>query len=32
MDFDDLITVMPPPPNRLGIADGEHEHRFYEAP
>ena len=30
MDFDDLITALPPPPNRLGKTDGEHEHRFYE--
>jgi hypothetical protein len=30
MDFDDLITALPPPQNRLGKADGKHEHRFYE--
>jgi hypothetical protein len=30
MDFDDLITALAPPPNRLGMADGEHEHHLYE--
>src|SRR6185312_11872083 len=30
MDFDDLIKALPPPPNRLGKADGAHEHHFYE--
>ncbi len=30
MDFDDLITELAPPPNRVGKADGEHEHHFYE--
>ena len=28
--LDDLITLLPPPPNRLRKADGEHEHHFYE--
>jgi hypothetical protein len=30
MDFDDLITERPPPPNRRGKADHENEHHFYE--
>ena len=30
MDFDDLVTALAPPPNRLGKADGEHERHFYE--
>lgn len=30
MDFDDLITALSPPLNRLGKVDGEHEHHFYE--
>jgi hypothetical protein len=30
MDFDDLITELPPPPNRVGKADHDHEHHFYE--
>ena len=30
MDFDDLVTALAPPPNRLGKADGEHEHHLYE--
>lgn len=30
MDFDDLITALPPPPNRVGKADGAHEHHLYE--
>jgi hypothetical protein len=30
MDFDDLITALAPPPNRLGMADGKHEHHLYE--
>jgi hypothetical protein len=28
--FDDLVTILPPPPNRLGKADDEHEHHLYE--
>jgi hypothetical protein len=30
MDFDDLVTALAPPPNRLGKSDGEHEHHLYE--
>ena len=30
MDFDDLVTALSPPPNRVGKADGDHEHHFYE--
>jgi len=30
MDFDDLVTTRAPPPNRVGTADGEHEHHLYE--
>jgi hypothetical protein len=30
MDFDDLVTALAPPPNRLGMADAEHEHHLYE--
>jgi hypothetical protein len=30
MDFDDLVTALAPPPNRLGKTDGEHEHHLYE--
>jgi hypothetical protein len=30
MDFDDLVTALAPPPNRLGMADGEYEHHLYE--
>jgi len=30
MDFDDLITTLPPPPNRRGKADHEYEHHFPE--
>lgn len=30
MDFDDLVTALAPPPNRVGKADGEHEHHLYE--
>jgi hypothetical protein len=30
MDFDDLITMIAPPPNRAGKSDGEHEHHFSE--
>lgn len=30
MDFNDLVTTLAPPPNRLGKADGEYEHHLYE--
>jgi hypothetical protein len=30
VDFDDLVTALAPPPNRVGKADGEHEHHLYE--
>jgi len=30
LDFDDLVTALAPPPNRVGKADGEHEHHLYE--
>lgn len=30
MDFDDLVTGLGPPPNRIGKSDGEHEHHLYE--
>ena len=30
VDFDDLVVILAPPPNRLGKADGEHEHHLYE--
>jgi hypothetical protein len=30
MNFDDLVTALAPPPNRLGKADSEHEHHLYE--
>jgi hypothetical protein len=30
MNFDDLVTALAPPPNRLGKADGENEHHLYE--
>lgn len=30
MSFDDLITLRPPPPDRIGKVEGEHEHHFYE--
>lgn len=30
MDFEDLVTVLAPPPNRIGKADGDHEHHLYE--
>lgn len=30
MDFDDLVTALSPPPNRLRKLDGEHEHHLYE--
>jgi hypothetical protein len=30
MDFDDLITELAPPPNRLGRCDGERERHLHE--
>ena len=30
MDFEDLVTALAPPPNRIGKADGDHEHHLYE--
>ena len=30
MNFDDLITLRLPPPNRIGKQEGEYEHHFYE--
>lgn len=30
MGFEDLVTARMPPPNRLGMADCEHEHHLYE--
>ena len=30
MDFEDLSTALAPPPNRVGKADGAHEHHLYE--
>ena len=30
MDFEDLVTALAPPPNRVGKADGGHEHHLYE--
>ncbi|WP_366657441.1 hypothetical protein [Fodinicurvata sp. EGI_FJ10296] len=30
MDFEDLVTALSPPTNRLGKSDGEHEHHLYE--
>lgn len=30
MDFEDLVTALSPPPNRIGKSDGEHEHHLYE--
>ena len=30
MDFEDLVTVLSPPPNRIGKSDGAHEHHLYE--
>lgn len=30
MDFEDLITGLKPPPNRIGRSDGEHECRLHE--
>lgn len=30
MDFEDLVTALAPPPNRIGKSVGEHEHHLYE--
>lgn len=30
MNFDDLVTALAPPPNRVGKHDGEHEEHLYE--
>ena len=30
MDFEDLVTALAPPPNRIGKADGDHEHHLYK--
>ena len=30
MDFEDLVTAVLPPPNRVGKVDGTHEHHLYE--
>jgi len=30
LDFEDLVTALAPPPNRVGRADGPHEHHLYE--
>ncbi len=30
MHFDDLVKELAPPPNRMRMADGEHEHHLYE--
>lgn len=30
MDFEDLVTALEPPPNRVGKSDGPHEHHLYE--
>jgi hypothetical protein len=30
MDFEDLVTALAPPTNRIGKSDGEHEHHLYE--
>lgn len=30
MDFEDLVTALSPPPNRIGKSDGEYEHHLYE--
>lgn len=31
MDFEALVTALAPPPNRVGRADGPHEHHLYHA-
>ena len=30
MDFEDLVTALAPPPNRVGKSLGDHEHHLYE--
>lgn len=30
MDFDDLVTALEPPPNRVGKSNGDYEHHLYE--
>lgn len=30
MDFEDLVTALAPPPNRVGKSDGPYEHHLYE--
>jgi hypothetical protein len=30
LDFEDLVTALAPPPNRVGKAHGDHEHHLYE--
>lgn len=30
LDFDDLVTALEPPPNRVAKAEGGHEHHLYE--
>lgn len=30
LDFEDLVTALAPPPNRVGKSDGGHEHHLYE--
>jgi hypothetical protein len=30
VDFDDLVTALAPPPNRVGKSEGPHEHHLYE--
>ncbi|MET4218888.1 hypothetical protein ABIB00_004109 [Bradyrhizobium sp. LB14.3] len=30
MDFEDPVTALEPPPNRVGKSDGPHEHHLYE--
>jgi hypothetical protein len=30
MDFEDLVTALLPPPNRIGKSDGERKHHLYE--
>ena len=30
MDFEDLVTQLEPPPNRVGKCEGGHEHHLYE--
>lgn len=30
LDFEDLVTALAPPPNRVGKSDGPHEHHIYE--